>query len=64
MWKTILTCQHHDIYCFSAPELRQKAIGWLLDAENEASRMVSEAGEAVAGSIATFGLAGQVVALF
>ena len=42
IWKTILKSQHHDVYCFSAPELREKAIGWLTDAGNQASQIRSK----------------------
>ena len=64
LWKTILTCQHHDVYCFSAPELRAKAIGWLLEVESRAQRMVQEVGEAIAGSIDTRAFAGQCAVIF
>ena len=36
IWKVILQCQHHDVYCFSAPELREKSIGWLRGAAQDA----------------------------
>lgn len=51
-WKKILTTQHHDVYCFCAPELRGKSIGWLQEAEAEASGLAQAAAEALAGRIA------------
>lgn len=47
IWKDILTSQHHDVYCFSAPELRTKAIGWLREAEKAASVMADDAAWAI-----------------
>ena len=44
-WKKILTTQHHDVYCFCAPELRGKSVISLLEAQaetNELTKIVAE----------------------
>lgn len=46
-WKKILTTQHHDVYCFCAPELRAKSIVWLQEAEAEAARLAKTAAEEI-----------------
>jgi hypothetical protein len=51
-WKKILTTQHHDVYCFCAPELRGKSIAWLQEAEVYASGLVKTAAEAIIAKIA------------
>jgi alpha-mannosidase len=55
LWKTILAAQHHDVYCFSAPELRDKAIGWLKEAEGEADQLSRTAMQAIAVHVDTTG---------
>jgi hypothetical protein len=47
IWKTILTTQHHDVYCFCAPDLKRKSIGWLRQAEQQANRLSQAAVEAL-----------------
>ena len=51
LWKKILTTQHHDVYCFCAPELRQKSITWLREAEEEAAGLVENAADAILSKI-------------
>lgn len=51
LWKTILTSQHHDAYCFCAPELRAKAIGWLHEATVTAQAMSDDAAQAIAAQV-------------
>jgi alpha-mannosidase len=64
VWKTILKCQHHDVYCFSAPELRDKAIGWLADAGEQAVQIARQAAIALLPHIQTDRMAGQPVVAF
>jgi hypothetical protein len=64
VWKKILTTQHHDVYCFCAPELRAKSIGWLHEAEAEAGILVKKAGQAIAQQIDTTMVTGQPIVLF
>ena len=52
IWKNILATQHHDVYCFCAPGLRDKCIGWLREAEQEASRMARDAAQAITDRVA------------
>lgn len=40
-WKQILALQHHDVYCFCAPELKRKAVTWLKENE-KSSREISK----------------------
>ena len=51
IWKNVLATQHHDVYCFCAPELRGKAVGWLHEAEAEAELLAREAAGAIADCI-------------
>ena len=64
IWKTILKCQHHDVYCFSAPELRDKAIGWLAEAREQAGEMTRQAANAILPHIQTDRVVGQPVVAF
>ena len=64
IWKTILKSQHHDVYCFSAPELRDKAIGWLGEAGKQAGRLSSQAIDALLAQIQTDAVPGQPVVVF
>lgn len=52
IWKQILTTQHHDVYCFCAPELRAKSVVWLQEAEAAAERLVKEAAGALVKNMA------------
>jgi hypothetical protein len=47
IWKTILTTQHHDVYCFCSPGLKEITIPWLRDAERKAAEMTEHAAQAV-----------------
>jgi alpha-mannosidase len=64
VWKIILTTQHHDAYCFCAPELRAKSIGWLQEAKAEAGGLARKAGQAIASQIDTSKVTGQPLVLF
>jgi len=64
IWKTILKYQHHDVYCFSAPELREKAIGWLKDAANEATCISNRCARIIASKIHTDCEKGQPLVVF
>jgi alpha-mannosidase len=64
IWKTILKCQHHDVYCFSAPELRAKSIGWLQAATQEAKALSDGAAEAITALIQTDAQRGEPVVVF
>jgi len=61
IWKTILKCQHHDVYCFSAPELRDKAIGWLAEAATKAAQVSTGAAEILISHTRTDSRPGQPV---
>ena len=47
IWKTILATQHHDVYCFCGPEIREKSIGRLKEAAAKSTQMF----EAAAGEM-------------
>lgn len=64
VWKKILTTQHHDVYCFCAPELRAKSIGWLQEAEAEAVFLADKAGQAITSLIDTTTVTGQPLVVF
>jgi hypothetical protein len=64
LWKKILTTQHHDVYCFCAPELREKSVCWLQEAEAEASSLAGEAAQAIAEEVDTQTSDGQPVVVF
>jgi hypothetical protein len=65
IWQTILTAQHHDAYCFSAPRLRAKAIDWLATAEHDAAAAADSAACRIAEAIRTEDLpAGTPVVVF
>ena len=42
IWKEILLTQHHDVYCFCGPDLKEKAIGWLKEAAEEAQKIADD----------------------
>ena len=64
IWKTILATQHHDVYCFCAPELRDKSVGWLQEAECDAMRIADDAAHAIAAQVDCRGQTGQPVVVF
>jgi len=64
MWRTILALQHHDVYCFCAPELRDKAIGRLREAREQARAVATAAAEAVVSRIDCRGAGDRPVVLF
>ncbi len=64
IWKKILTTQHHDVYCFCAPELREKSVSWLHEAEAEAAQMAEAAAQAIASQVDTTELSGQPLVVF
>ena len=53
VWKKILTTQHHDVYCFCAPVLREKSVRWLQEAEAEAAQLVRAAAKAITSQVNT-----------
>jgi alpha-mannosidase len=61
IWKTILKCQHHDVYCFSAPELRGKSIDILRDVTGQAERLSANAVRAILSQIQTNCIPGEPV---
>jgi len=63
-WKKILTTQHHDAYCFSAPELRGKSIRWLKEAQAETESLSKAAAQAVVAQVNTSDVAGQPLLVF
>jgi hypothetical protein len=64
LWRALLRAQHHDCYCFSAPELRSKAIEHLRGVTASARRMVLEAGHALASDIDLSAVAGTPLLVF
>lgn len=64
VWKTILSTQHHDVYCFCAPELRAKSVAWLQEAERDAMRLADDAAKAIVVQVDTASHAGQPVVVF
>jgi len=42
LWKTWLTCQHHDTYWAGAPELKEKCGNWLRQTMAEAKEVVKQ----------------------
>ena len=64
IWKKILTTQHHDAYCFCAPELQAKSIGLLREAEEEACRLANSAAGAIVAQVDTRGSDGQPIVVF
>lgn len=64
IWKTILTTQHHDVYCFCAPELRAKSIGWLQEAIRQAQWLSTDAISAVAAQVDTTAQPGMPLVVF
>ena len=42
IWQKILLTQHHDVYCFCAPELKDKSIAWLKEAEERAGSLARD----------------------
>src|SRR5207247_136110 len=53
IWKTILAAQHHDVACFCAPDLKEKSIGRLREARQQAERLTSAAAETLLPRIAS-----------
>jgi hypothetical protein len=64
LWKSILRAQHHDAYCFGSVELRDKAVGWLRNADDDAMRFVSRAAKAVLEKVDTRHAPGLPVVVF
>lgn len=63
IWQVILKCQHHDVYCFSAPELREKSIGWLRATAQEAHELSDKAVKAFLPLIQTDANSGDPVVI-
>ncbi len=64
IWKQILGTQHHDVYCFGAPELREKSIASLGRAIAAASQLSEHAALAVASRVDTSTVNGQPMVVF
>lgn len=64
IWKTILATQHHDVYCFCAPELRSKSVAWLDEVAREAEAMTQSAAEAIVERVDCAAQTGRPVVLF
>jgi len=63
-WKKILTTQHHDVYCFCAPELRDKSVRWLKETFAETESLSEAAAQAVVAQVNTSGVDGQPLVVF
>jgi hypothetical protein len=64
IWKTILKCQHHDVYCFSAPGLKAKSIDWLRDASEQTKKLSAKAASVILDQIQTNNAPGQPIVIF
>ena len=64
VWKTILATQHHDVYCFCGPELKEKSIGWLREAERDARVLGDDAAQAIVDQVDCRKLRGQPLVVF
>ena len=64
VWKRILTSQHHDVYCFCAPVLRDKSISSLQQAEADASKLSARAALAIAAQVDTSTGSGQHLVVY
>ncbi len=64
IWKTILKTQHHDVYGHGKEELKDKAIGWLREAEAAATRLAGSAARAIISQLDHAGGVGQPVIVF
>jgi hypothetical protein len=64
VWKTILGTQHHDVPCFCGPELKEKSIIWLLEAERDAKRMADDAARAIIEQVDCNGGSGKPLVVF
>jgi hypothetical protein len=64
VWRQILAGQHHDVACFCAPDLREKALCWLQEATTAASLAADEAAQAVAAAVDCQSRAGRPVVVF
>lgn len=51
LWRQVLTSQHHDVFCFSAPGLRRRALDWLAEAQQQAVSVGQESAGAVASQV-------------
>jgi alpha-mannosidase len=51
VWRTILAAQHHDVACFGAPDLRDRAVCRLEEATRTADGLTDEAAGAVAAGV-------------
>jgi alpha-mannosidase len=63
-WKQILTTQHHDVYCFCAPELKAKSIAWLHEAQQMTDQLADAAADALAAQVDTSACTGQPLVAF
>ena len=64
LWRTILRAQHHDVACFCAPELRDKALSWLGEAVGAAGDLADESAKAIVAKVASDGGRGQPLVIF
>lgn len=64
IWKTILKCQHHDVFCFSAPELKDKSIGWLKTISAQSGKLSANAANVITPKIQTNEVPGQPIVIF
>lgn len=63
-WKTIMSTQHHDVYCFCAPELREKSVRWLQGAASDSIQSADRAAQAIIDEIECGDGPGQPVVVF
>lgn len=61
LWKAILRAQHHDVYCFCAPQLRAQAIERLATVSEGAEQVARDAAGALTATIRTNAAEGSPV---
>lgn len=64
VWKTILATQHHDVYCFCGPEIREKCIGRLNEAAAIAWQMTETAAREILAQIRPLQETGLQIVVF
>jgi hypothetical protein len=52
LWQRVLLSQHHDVFCFSAPGLRRRALDWLADVRERAASVGLQSAVTVAAEVA------------
>jgi hypothetical protein len=64
IWKTILAAQHHDVACFCAPDLKEKSIARLRDAQEQAEHLTRVAADSLLPQIGDTGSSAEHIVVF